>query len=114
MRKISLIMFSFGIFTLIGVVVLIVLFTFFHMNFSLESLIYWLVLFISFFGLIIFKFKSGETLKSGLVLFVAASFLNILGFKGVSETVMRLSFIGLFCGIVQAVIEYAKFKDKQK
>lgn len=75
---------------------------------SFESLIYWWILIGWIFAIVNFKWGSSASLIPAFFLFVVGAALVTLGFKGIAEIIMKVSFIGWLVGITQALIEYRK------
>lgn len=81
-----------------------------YLNFSISPFIYWLLLFGWVWVVSSNKIKSFKSLYIGLILYVVASFLTLLGLENIAETIFRISFLGWLIGIVQALVEYKKNK----
>ncbi len=73
---------------------------------SLDTQIYWMILFGWIFLIWHFRWRSSVSMVSALTLFIFSAFLITLGFGNLGEITMRLSFVGWLVGIVQALVEY--------
>lgn len=77
-------------------------------DFSVLSLIYW-IMFVGWIGIIIkFKWTSVITLTIAFTFYIVGAILVTFGFSGLAEGVLRISVIGWILGIVQALLEYRK------
>lgn len=70
-----------------------------------EQYFYWLILIISLILCWVFKITSVKSLHFTLLLFLIASFLNLLGLYNIAEVVFKLSLTALIIGVSQAVFE---------
>ena len=71
----------------------------------IEHYFYWLVLIISLILCWVLKVTSAKSLYFTLLIFLTASFLNLLGIHNLAEVVFKLSLISLIIGMSQAVFE---------
>lgn len=81
-----------------------------QLSLSLESLLYWLVLFGWVYAVVVYKKSSGVSLKVALSIFVIGAVLNLFNLFDISETFMKFSFIGWIIGLGQAVTEYMRVR----
>ncbi len=80
-------------------------------EFSVSSLIYWMILIGWLFSIWNFKLKSSFSLKTAFILFIVSAFIVTFGFTLIGELVMRISFIGWMIGGAHAFIEYNRNGD---
>lgn len=70
-----------------------------------EHYFYWLILIISLILCWVLKITSVKSLRFTLLLFLTASFLNLLGLYNIAEVAFKLSLTALIIGVSQAVFE---------
>lgn len=80
-------------------------------NLSFSSIFYLLLILGVVLMWWIFKLASSLTLSGAFAIFVIAALFSIFGEKEVSETLMRVSFVGWLVGLGQALIESKKIKE---
>lgn len=75
-------------------------------SYSISSYIYWLILVGWIYKIKEKRLSSDITLRVAFIISVIAVISHFLGLRFVSETIMRIGFIGWIIGLVQAIIEY--------
>lgn len=75
---------------------------------SISNYMYWVIFVTWIYIIAAFKVESRTSLVIAFVLYIAASFITIVGGDGYAEIIMRVSFMGWVLGIMQALLEYRK------
>lgn len=83
-----------------------------YFGFPVLSLTYWWILFFALFLLWNFHLSSRFTLWGSFILFILSALTTSLSLNMIGELIMRLSFLSLIIGFMQALAEYKKTSEK--